>query len=74
MPTVVAVKNHSTGRLVGMTRSVSKFPTYRRRYRQVVKVLMSYLTESEGSLERGRSCRIHSTRSISSAEIVPAEV
>ncbi|CAD5171925.1 unnamed protein product [Musa acuminata subsp. malaccensis] len=61
-------------RLVGMTRSVSKFPTYRRRYRQVVKVLMSYLIESEGSLERGRSCRTHSTRSISSAEIVPAEV
>ncbi|OAY66002.1 putative membrane protein, partial [Ananas comosus] len=54
-------------RLVGMTRSISKFPTYRRRYRQVVKLLITY------SLERDGSCASRSNRSISSIEIVPCE-
>ncbi|XP_072989784.1 uncharacterized membrane protein At3g27390-like isoform X3 [Typha latifolia] len=57
----------SRSRLVGMTRSISKFPTYRRRYRQVVKLLITY------SLEREGSYRSHSTRSASLIEIVPAE-
>ncbi|KMZ67734.1 unknownprotein [Zostera marina] len=35
-------------RLVGITVSVSKFPTYRRRYRQVVKNLIAYSFENGG--------------------------
>ncbi|WOK94313.1 hypothetical protein Cni_G03015 [Canna indica] len=61
-------------RLCGITRSVSKLPTYRRRFRQVIKILLSYSLEKEGYSERGRSYRSHSSRSISSVEIVPAEV
>jgi len=53
---------------VGMTRSIIKFPTYRRRYRQVVKELMSYCQEKDGSAGTG------STRSISLIEIVQAQV
>ncbi|CAN6478492.1 unnamed protein product [Victoria cruziana] len=34
-------------RLQGMTRSVSKFPTYRRRYCKVVKTLMTYCLQKE---------------------------
>lgn len=37
-------------RLVGITVSVSKFPTYRRRYRQVVKNLITYSIENGGYL------------------------
>ncbi|KAK8940836.1 hypothetical protein KSP39_PZI009983 [Platanthera zijinensis] len=55
-------------RLVGMTRTISKFPTYRRKYRQVVKILIAYCHEKEGSTLR------RSNRSASSTEIVPAEV
>lgn len=47
-----------------MVRSVSKFPTYRRRFRQVVKALAAYSTEKEGS------ARSSSMRSITSIEIV----
>ncbi|XP_058089144.1 uncharacterized membrane protein At3g27390 [Magnolia sinica] len=47
-------------RVIGMTRSVSKFPTYRRRFRNVVKALVAY------SLERGGSSASHSTRSVAS--------
>ncbi|KAL0377722.1 UNVERIFIED_CONTAM: putative membrane protein [Sesamum radiatum] len=36
-------------RMLGMTRSVSKFPTYRRRYRQVVKDLINYSMGKESS-------------------------
>ncbi|KAL0350654.1 UNVERIFIED_CONTAM: putative membrane protein [Sesamum radiatum] len=36
-------------RMMGMTRSVSKFPTYRRRYRQVVKDLINYSMGKESS-------------------------
>ncbi|KAF6138994.1 hypothetical protein GIB67_010720 [Kingdonia uniflora] len=51
-------------RLIGMARSVSKFPTYRRRYIQVVKSLIAY------SLEKGGSSMSNSMRSHSSIEIV----
>ncbi|KAL2551994.1 hypothetical protein Fot_05613 [Forsythia ovata] len=54
-------------RMVGMTRSVSKFPTYRRRYRHVVKNLVCYSLAKEGS-SRSISCSVAkegSTRSIS---------
>ncbi|XP_042381890.1 uncharacterized membrane protein At3g27390-like [Zingiber officinale] len=61
-------------RLVGMTRSGSKFPTYRRRFRQVIKVILAYSLEQEGTIERGRSYKGHSSRSISSIEIVESEV
>lgn len=37
-------------RMVGMSRSISKFPTYRRRYRQVVKELMAYSCGKECSM------------------------
>ncbi|XP_022853975.1 uncharacterized membrane protein At3g27390-like isoform X1 [Olea europaea var. sylvestris] len=36
-------------RMLGMSRSVSKFPTYRRRYRQVVKNLIHYSAAKDGS-------------------------
>ncbi|ONK67274.1 uncharacterized protein A4U43_C06F18440 [Asparagus officinalis] len=55
-------------RLVGMMRSISKFPTYRRRYRQVVKILMAYCLERDGTTRTG------STRSMSSIEIVQMQV
>ncbi|KAL5992762.1 hypothetical protein ACLOJK_013681 [Asimina triloba] len=51
-------------RVIGMTRSVSKFPTYRRRYQNVVKVMVAY------ALDRGVSSASHSTRSVASIEIV----
>ncbi|XP_010548414.1 PREDICTED: uncharacterized membrane protein At3g27390 [Tarenaya hassleriana] len=35
-------------RMMGMVRSVSKLPTYRRRFRQVVKTLITYSLEKEG--------------------------
>ncbi|PKA56107.1 putative membrane protein [Apostasia shenzhenica] len=57
-------------RLVGMTRTISKFPTYRRKYRQVVKTLIAYSNQKEGS----GSTKMHFTRSASSSEIVPADV
>jgi hypothetical protein len=37
-------------RLVGITRSMTKFPTYRRRFRQVVRCLISNSTQREGSV------------------------
>ncbi|XAR57803.1 hypothetical protein NMG60_11026070, partial [Bertholletia excelsa] len=36
-------------RMMGMTRSISKFPTYRRRFKQIVKALIIYSKEKEGS-------------------------
>jgi len=51
-------------RMVGMIRSVSKFPTYRRRFRQIVKALVIYSLEKEGSN------RFVSGRSVSSIELV----
>lgn len=36
-------------RMAGMVRSVSKFPTYRRMFRQVVKDLVAYSSEKEAS-------------------------
>jgi hypothetical protein len=35
-------------RMMGMVRSVSKLPTYRRRFRQVVKALITYYSEKQG--------------------------
>ncbi|GAB2282603.1 hypothetical protein Dimus_017141 [Dionaea muscipula] len=35
-------------RLTGMVRSISKFPTYRRQFRQIVKALVAYRLENEG--------------------------
>ncbi|KAF7828736.1 putative membrane protein [Senna tora] len=40
-------------RLIGMTRSISKFPTYRRRFRQIVKALICHSVGNDVSL---RSC------------------
>ena len=51
-------------RMMGMVRSVSKFPTYRRRFRQVVKDLVAYSSEKEAS------SRSNSMRSIASVENV----
>lgn len=48
-------------RMIGLIRSVSKFPTYRRRFRQVVKALVSY---SERGPETSRSNSIRSVFSI----------
>ncbi|KAI4327462.1 hypothetical protein L6164_019922 [Bauhinia variegata] len=40
-------------RMIGMTRSVSKLPTYRRRFRQVVKALVTYsMDKDEDTLGR----------------------
>lgn len=61
-----------------MIRSVSKFPTYRRRFKQVVKELIVYSTAKEES-SKGVSCsatakegstRSSSVRSVISIEIV----
>lgn len=65
-------------RMVGMIRSVSKFPTYRRKFRQIVKTLiMQYSTiPTEGSTRsvprsvKNSSTRSVSTRSNGSLEIV----
>ncbi|KAK6798433.1 hypothetical protein RDI58_006136 [Solanum bulbocastanum] len=65
-------------RMVGMIRSVSKFPTYRRKFRQIVKTLiMQYSTISrEGSTRsvplsvKNSSTRSVPTRSNGSLEIV----
>ncbi|RLM74313.1 putative membrane protein [Panicum miliaceum] len=56
-------------RLVGIVRSLSKFPTYRRRYRHVVKLLIAY------SIERDGSCRSSaSSQSVSFFEITQLDV
>ncbi|XP_059623874.1 uncharacterized membrane protein At3g27390 [Cornus florida] len=51
-------------RMMGMIRSVTKFPTYRRKFRQIVKALIIYSIEKEGSI------RSISSRSVASVEIV----
>ncbi|XP_038691651.1 uncharacterized membrane protein At3g27390-like isoform X2 [Tripterygium wilfordii] len=51
-------------RMTGMVRSVSKLPTYRRRFRQVVKTIISYSMEKEVSHRSG------SMRSVASIESV----
>lgn len=48
-------------RLQGLTRNISKFPTYRRRYQQVVKCLLVYAQEKEGTL-KPRISKLGSTR------------
>lgn len=50
-------------RMMGMIRSVSKFPTYRRRFRQIVKALIIYSIEKEGAN------RSFSMRSVASVEV-----
>ncbi|KAF5463807.1 hypothetical protein F2P56_013939 [Juglans regia] len=47
-------------RMIGMIRSISKFPTYRRRFHQIVKVLITY------SLDKEHSNRSISLRSVAS--------
>ncbi|KAL7186095.1 hypothetical protein ACSBR2_027951 [Camellia fascicularis] len=50
--------------MMGMIRSVSKFPTYRRRFRQIVNALIIYSIEKEGAN------RSFSMRSVASVEVV----
>ncbi|KAJ0096298.1 hypothetical protein Patl1_28719 [Pistacia atlantica] len=51
-------------RMIGMVRSVSKFPTYRRTFRQIVKALIAYSVE-------GMDAKLsNSNRSVVSIEIV----
>lgn len=66
-------------RMIGMLRSVSKFPTYRRRFRHIVKALIIYsIAKEEGSNKPSMSCpaardgpmRSASVRSVASIEIV----
>lgn len=72
-----------------MNRSVSKFPTYRRRYRQVVKDLIihpigkdgstrsiAYSVAKEGSARSVNSCAAKeiSTRSMSSRSVASIEI
>ncbi|KAF9622511.1 hypothetical protein IFM89_031915 [Coptis chinensis] len=51
-------------RLTGMTRNISMIPTYRRKYQQVVKDLISYSLEKEGS------SKSNSMRSVASVDAV----
>ncbi|KAA8531708.1 hypothetical protein F0562_006575 [Nyssa sinensis] len=51
-------------RMMGMIRSVSKFPTYRRRFRQIVKALIIYSVAKEGLTGS------ISSRSVASVEVV----
>lgn len=64
-------------RMIGMIGSVSKFPTYRRRFRQVVKELIVYSMAKEESSKaipcsaaKDGSTRSSSIRSVASVEIV----
>ncbi|KNA03843.1 hypothetical protein SOVF_205270 isoform B, partial [Spinacia oleracea] len=52
-------------RMTGMSRSITKLPTYRRRYRHLIKNLLAYQSEKEGV-----SNKYESVRSIASEEIV----
>ncbi|KAL2906217.1 hypothetical protein RDABS01_004927 [Bienertia sinuspersici] len=52
-------------RMSGLARSMSKLPTYRRRYRHIVKDLLVYQSEKEGV-----SVKLESVRSTSSTELV----
>lgn len=52
-------------RMIGMMRSVSKFPTYRRRFRHVVKALAKYSSNMDCS-----SSRSNSMRHVASLEVV----
>lgn len=42
-------------RMIGMIRSVSKLPTYRRKFRHVVKALVTHSLEKDVSGRSGRS-------------------
>ncbi|KAM3363534.1 putative membrane protein [Capsicum galapagoense] len=73
------IEGISRSRMVGMSRSVSKFPTYRRKFKQIVKTLaMQYSNSSrEGSTRsvprsviKNSSTRSVSTRSNGSLDIV----
>ncbi|KAL9245778.1 hypothetical protein vseg_019391 [Gypsophila vaccaria] len=63
-PTRAAQIQGISRRLLGMVRSMSMLPTYRRRYRRMIKVLASYHAEKEGSM------KFESVRSVSSVENV----
>lgn len=71
--------------MMGITRSVAKFPTYRRRYRHVVKELLSYSNGKESSTRStahplakdssiNSSIAKDSTRSMSSRSIASIEI
>ncbi|CAN6825230.1 unnamed protein product [Brassica oleracea] len=51
-------------RMMGMVRSVSKLPTYRRRFRQVIKALITYWLEKQG---------LNRTGSMSSGDFIEEE-
>lgn len=51
----------SIGRMIRITRDVSKFPTYRGRFCQIVKTMVAYTSERELPIEG------NSTRSINDA-------
>lgn len=57
-------------RLVGIMRGLSKFPTHRRRFRHVVKLLIAYSIEREGSCRSSAS----SVHSVSFFEITQLDV
>lgn len=44
-------------RLMGMMRSISKFPTYRRQFRDIVKALVAYQTDKDGTSTKYDSVR-----------------
>lgn len=56
-------------RMMGMTRSVSKFPTFRRKYRQIIKSLILYSSSASSSSQKQGSIN-GSIRSVASVEIV----
>ncbi|KAJ8625135.1 hypothetical protein MRB53_033665 [Persea americana] len=66
-PAHVAWTVYALVKVVGITRSVSKFPTYRRRFSNVVKALILYSSEREGS---ALSHSNRSSKSVSSIEVV----
>lgn len=43
----LCTNNEYIGRMIGIIRGISKFPTYRRKFRQVVKALIVYNMEKE---------------------------
>ncbi|KDP31916.1 hypothetical protein JCGZ_12377 [Jatropha curcas] len=49
-------------RMLGMVRSASKLPTYRRRFRQVVKALIAYSTDKESDVRSNSVKSVGSTK------------
>ncbi|GAA0182219.1 hypothetical protein LIER_30340 [Lithospermum erythrorhizon] len=62
-------------RMIGMMRSISMLPTFRRKYRQIVKGLIVYSTEKEGSKAETYSLtKVGSTRSVSNSSVGSIEI